>query len=127
MMLFCLPDDHSNMQEDIQMLSKKFTAFLASPGKKSQKNILLARECIQECNSAFIVTKDTLRISIENLGPNINSNSDDYSEVLSADGKTIYLPQEENSRNRVNVILIQNLMKTSSFQGSTMVPGYRQL
>jgi outer membrane protein OmpA-like peptidoglycan-associated protein len=69
---------------------EKFTAYLASPGKKSQKNILSARECIQECNSALIVTKDTLRISVENLGPNINSNSDDYSEVLSADGKTIY-------------------------------------
>ncbi len=69
---------------------EKFTAFLAGPGKKSQKNILLARECIQECNSALIVSKDSLRISIENLGPNINSNSDDYSEVLSADGKTIY-------------------------------------
>ena len=69
---------------------EKFTAYLASPGKKSKKNILLARECIQECSSALIVTKDTLRISIENIGPNINSNSDEYSEVLSADGKTIY-------------------------------------
>jgi outer membrane protein OmpA-like peptidoglycan-associated protein/tetratricopeptide (TPR) repeat protein len=68
----------------------EFTGYLASTGKKSQKNILLARECIQECNSALIVTKDTLRISIDNIGPNINSNSDDYSEVLTADGKTIY-------------------------------------
>jgi len=69
---------------------EKFTGYLSLPGKKSQKNILLARECIQECNSALIVTKDTLRISIENLGPNINSSSDDYSEVFTADGKTIY-------------------------------------
>ncbi|MGC1391874.1 MAG: OmpA family protein [Bacteroidales bacterium] len=69
---------------------EKFTGYLASPGKKSQKNTLLARESIQECNSALLVTKDTLRISINNLGPNINSNSDDYSEVLTSDGKTIY-------------------------------------
>lgn len=68
----------------------RFTGYLTSPGKKSQKNTLLARECIQECNSALIVTKDTLRISIDNIGPNINSNSDDYSEVLTSDGKTIY-------------------------------------
>jgi outer membrane protein OmpA-like peptidoglycan-associated protein/tetratricopeptide (TPR) repeat protein len=69
---------------------ERFTGYLASPGKKSQKNTFLARECIQECNSALIVTKDTLRISIDNIGPNINSNSDDYSEVFTADGKTIY-------------------------------------
>jgi outer membrane protein OmpA-like peptidoglycan-associated protein len=68
----------------------KFTAYLSSPGKKNQKNILLARKCIQECNSALVITKDTLRISINNLGANINSNSDDYSEVLTKDGQTIY-------------------------------------
>ena len=69
---------------------EKFTGYLASPGKKNQKNTLLARKCIQECNSALIITKDTLKISIENLGSNINSNSDDYSEVLTTDGRTIY-------------------------------------
>jgi outer membrane protein OmpA-like peptidoglycan-associated protein/tetratricopeptide (TPR) repeat protein len=69
---------------------EKFTSYLSSPLKKSQKNILLARECIQECNSAVIVTKDTLRISIENTGPNINSDADDYSEVFTTDGKTMY-------------------------------------
>ena len=69
---------------------EKFTSYLSSPLKKSQKNILLARECIQECNSAVIVTKDTLRILIENTGPNINSDADDYSEVLTTDGKTMY-------------------------------------
>jgi outer membrane protein OmpA-like peptidoglycan-associated protein/tetratricopeptide (TPR) repeat protein len=69
---------------------EKFTSYLSSPLKKSQKSILLARECIQECNSAVIVTKDTLRISIENTGPNINSDADDYSEVFTTDGKTMY-------------------------------------
>jgi tetratricopeptide (TPR) repeat protein len=57
----------------------KLTEYLNSSVKKSQKNILLARVCIEECNSALIVTKDTLRISIENIGPNINSDADDYS------------------------------------------------
>jgi outer membrane protein OmpA-like peptidoglycan-associated protein/tetratricopeptide (TPR) repeat protein len=69
---------------------EKFTSYLSSPSKKSQKNILLARKCIQECNSAIIVTKDTLRISIENVGSNINSDADDYSEVFTSDGKTMY-------------------------------------
>lgn len=67
----------------------KLTAYL-STGKKKQKNILLARQYIQECNSAIEVTRDTLRIAIENMGPNINSDADDYSEVLSTDAKTMY-------------------------------------
>ena len=60
------------------------------PGKKPEKNMLLARKYIVECNSALVITKDTMRISIENLGPNINSTSDDYSEILTSNGKTIY-------------------------------------
>jgi flagellar motor protein MotB len=69
---------------------EKYTGYLASSVKKSQKNTLLAREWIQECNSALIVTKDTLRVAIDNLGPNINSISDDYSEVITTDGQTLY-------------------------------------
>jgi outer membrane protein OmpA-like peptidoglycan-associated protein len=69
---------------------EKFTAYLSLPGKKAPKNILLARKYIQECNSALIITKDTLRISIENTGPNINSGADDYSEIFTSDGKTMY-------------------------------------
>ena len=69
---------------------EKFTAYLGAPGKKPKKNVLSARQHIQECNSAMIITKDTLNISIENLGPNINSDADDYSEILTLDGKTMY-------------------------------------
>ena len=82
----------------------KFTAYLSSPVKKSQKNTLLAREYIHECTSAIVVTKDTLRISIDNLGPNINSDADDYSEVVTNDGKIMYfasrrqIPKSGNRR-----------------------------
>jgi outer membrane protein OmpA-like peptidoglycan-associated protein/tetratricopeptide (TPR) repeat protein len=69
---------------------EKYTAYLGSSVKKSQKSTLMARKYIDECNSALILTKDTIRISIDNAGPNINSGSDDYSEIFSADGKTIY-------------------------------------
>jgi len=68
----------------------KYTAYLSSPDKKSQKNILLARKYIQECNSAIDITKDTLRVAIENLGPSVNSADDDYSEILTRDGHTMY-------------------------------------
>ena len=70
---------------------EKLTGYLSLAGRKSQKNnIQLARKYIEECSSAVLLTKDTLRVAIENLGPNINSNSDDYSEVLTNDAKTIY-------------------------------------
>jgi len=69
---------------------EKFNNYLTSPGKQPEEEVALAKKCIAECNSALILTKDTLRISIDNLGTNVNSNSDDYSEVLTADGKTMY-------------------------------------
>jgi len=95
---------NQNVAEDILLLTGKalqyagrfpeaierFTGYLNSAEKKSKKNILLARKYIDECYSAIIVTNDTLRVSIENAGPNINSIADDYSEVLTADGKTMY-------------------------------------
>lgn len=68
----------------------KLTAYLNSGSKKSKKNTLLAREYINECSSGLIITKDTLRISITNAGQNINSPDDDYSEVLTSDGNTMY-------------------------------------
>jgi outer membrane protein OmpA-like peptidoglycan-associated protein len=69
---------------------EKFTGYLSTSDKKPEKNILLARRYIQECNSAILVTRDTLRIAIDNLGPDINSDADDYSEILTGDGKTMY-------------------------------------
>jgi outer membrane protein OmpA-like peptidoglycan-associated protein/tetratricopeptide (TPR) repeat protein len=97
-------DLKKNVAEDVLLLTgkslqyagrfqeaiNKLTEYLSEPGKKKQKNILMARQYIQECNSAILVTRDTLRIAIENMGPNINSDADDYSEVLTADAKTMY-------------------------------------
>lgn len=68
----------------------KFNDYLVSHVEKSKENILMAKRCIEECYSALKVLKDTSRIEIRNLGANINSNSDEYSEIISADGKTLY-------------------------------------
>lgn len=95
---------NKNVAEDVMLLTgralqysgkfpeavEKYTAYLSSSAKKSKENIQRAREWIGECNSAVILTKDTLRISVENFGANINSDADDYSEVFSSDGKTMY-------------------------------------
>jgi len=69
---------------------EKYNEFLISPVKKSKEEISLTNKCIEECRYALIVTKDTLRIAINNVGSNINSNADDYAELFSADGKTMY-------------------------------------
>jgi outer membrane protein OmpA-like peptidoglycan-associated protein/tetratricopeptide (TPR) repeat protein len=69
---------------------EKYNGYLLSQGKKSASNISLAKRSIEECNSALIVTKDTLRIKIDNAGANINSNTDDYSEIITTDGNTMF-------------------------------------
>lgn len=94
----------NTVSEDVLMLSgrslqyagkyadaiTKFTAYLNSEGKHSKKNILFTRQCLQECSSAMLLVKDTLGITIENAGAEINSEADDYSEVLTSDMKTMY-------------------------------------
>jgi outer membrane protein OmpA-like peptidoglycan-associated protein/tetratricopeptide (TPR) repeat protein len=69
---------------------EKLNSYLTSNVRKSKEDISTAKRCIEECNAAFIVTKDTLRIAVINMGTAINSSSDEYSEIVSADGKTIY-------------------------------------
>jgi outer membrane protein OmpA-like peptidoglycan-associated protein/tetratricopeptide (TPR) repeat protein len=69
---------------------EKYNSYLSSKVKKSAANISAAKKSIEECNSAMIVTKDTLKIRIDNIGANINSNTDDYSEIFTKDGKTMY-------------------------------------
>ena len=68
----------------------KLNSYLTSPEKKSQRNIILAKKCIDESTSALAVTKDTLRVDISNIGGNINSSADDYSEVLTSDGLKMF-------------------------------------
>jgi outer membrane protein OmpA-like peptidoglycan-associated protein/tetratricopeptide (TPR) repeat protein len=68
---------------------EKLNRFLATTERKSKENIALAKKSIEECNSALAVTKDTLRLEITNIGGNINSSADDYSEVLISGGKSI--------------------------------------
>ena len=67
-----------------------FKNYLSSGLKKSDKNALFAKKCIEDCNSALAIIKDTLGIGIKNLGDKINSSADDYSEVISEDGEKLY-------------------------------------
>jgi tetratricopeptide (TPR) repeat protein len=73
-------------QEAIEMFEK----FLSLKTKKDSEEIVKIKKCIDECNFAMAITQDTLQITIDNIGGSVNSGSDDYSEILSPDGKTMY-------------------------------------
>lgn len=69
---------------------EKLNNYLTSPVKKSEVNKRLAKKWIEECNSGLKIGKDTFRIEIKNMGGNINSGADEYSEVLTPDGKKMF-------------------------------------
>ena len=94
----------SNVAEDILLLTghslqytgkfseaiEVFNKYLESNNRKSDQNMLMAKKYIEECNSAFKITSDTLRVDIVNAGVNINSTADDYSEIVTKDGKSMF-------------------------------------
>lgn len=75
-----------------------FNDFISSAGKKSSENVKAAQKYIEECNSALSVTKDIINVSIENAGAGINSSDDEYSEVISPDGRTIYFASRRQQK-----------------------------
>ena len=81
---------------------EKLTGYLKSTVKKSDSNVILAKRFIEECNSALIITQDTLQIEITNIGANINSESDDFSPVITYDGSTIYFASKRKIKNSTN-------------------------
>ena len=69
---------------------ENYNLYLDSGIKKPKEGIAAAKKYIEECASALEIIKDTLGLDLRNAGSEINSNSDDYSALLSADGETIY-------------------------------------
>ena len=77
----------------------KFDGYLNEKGKKSKENIAIAKKWMMECNNALVVTRDTLGIDIKNLGEGINSIFDDYSEIISDDGRSFFFAsRRENEK-----------------------------
>ncbi len=69
---------------------EKINMWLATPLKKNLADINFAKRLVAECQNGVLITRDTIRVEITNMGGNINSDADDYSEVLSADGKKMF-------------------------------------
>ena len=69
---------------------EKYQSYINSHLNKPGPDVDMAKKHIEECNYALLITADTLRINIENAGQIINSVSDDYSAIVSADGETMF-------------------------------------
>ncbi|MCU0472282.1 MAG: OmpA family protein [Bacteroidales bacterium] len=81
----------------------KLNGYLNTSVKKPKENIISAKKYLEECGSALEVTKDTLRVGFRNMGSNINSNSDEYAELFSADRKTMFFAsRRELSKSSTN-------------------------
>jgi tetratricopeptide (TPR) repeat protein len=70
--------------------AEKINEWLSSDVKKTPEETAKAKRYLSECKSAETLMKDTLAIEINNMGAQINSSSDEYSEVLSSSGEKIY-------------------------------------
>jgi outer membrane protein OmpA-like peptidoglycan-associated protein len=78
---------------------EKYNRFLGSSAKIKPEIRDMAKKYIEECNSALLITGDTARVTITNMGSGINSNADEYSELVTADGKTMYFASRREVSN----------------------------
>jgi tetratricopeptide (TPR) repeat protein len=104
--------------EAIDMYGK----FLSLQVKKSDSEIAKINKYIDECNSAITITRDTLKITIKNLGGTINSYSDDYSEILTPGGKVMYFASrrelEKSGKRNTDTKFDENIFFSSLKSGS---------
>ena len=70
--------------------------------KKPEENVIVTNKFIEECNSALVLTKDTLRLILANAGTNINSEADDYAPVLRSDGQQMFFASRKQLFSRVH-------------------------
>lgn len=79
---------------------EKLKAWLATESKKTSSAIAFANRLLEECKSGLVIRKDTVRLKIENPGGTINSDADDYSPVLSPDGKRMYFASRRSLKSK---------------------------
>jgi hypothetical protein len=101
---------------------EKYDSYLSSSNTKANENIMRVKRFIEECRSALEITKNPLRIEIVNLGANINSISDDYSEILTPDGKYMYYASrrglEKSGKPNEDTKFDENILISSADSGS---------
>lgn len=112
----------------------KLKAYLEDPYPKSRQNIAFANRLIEECSNVLILTRDTVRVEIKNLGGNVNSNADDYSPVLTSDAKKMFFasrrPRKDKQVSKYrDTKFDENIYVTEYNDGkwSVAVPGAKNL
>jgi outer membrane protein OmpA-like peptidoglycan-associated protein len=69
---------------------EKINVWLDSEIKKKESKVQFAKKLLEECSAAKKISSDTILLKIENLGVNFNSDADDYSPAISADGQKLF-------------------------------------
>lgn len=109
--------------------AEKLSEYIKSPGKKDKETVESATRLVEECRAAAEIVKDTLKVEIKSLDLGINTAADEYAEVLSADGSTMYFATRRPMSNSSKYddqkydenILFSNLVNNS--WGMTRSPG----
>jgi len=91
------PDIHLRLGEAYQVVYKfdeaveEFTKYKneLSPADLDKNKALIAKR-IEECKQAKTMMVDSVRVFIDNLGPNINTKFNEYSPVITTDESVIY-------------------------------------
>jgi len=94
-----------HMNYDFDNAIKEYKLFLASTPKRKLKTITVNIDrCMQECeNGKDLITKP-VRVVVQNLGKNINSEYDDYASVFDSKEETMYFTTRRLTRknNKLN-------------------------
>jgi outer membrane protein OmpA-like peptidoglycan-associated protein len=63
----------------------EYQAYITSLGGKHKEEAVKAQKRIDECRTGIELSKNPVRVFIDNVGPEINSSYSDYSPVITAD------------------------------------------
>jgi outer membrane protein OmpA-like peptidoglycan-associated protein/tetratricopeptide (TPR) repeat protein len=87
------------MNYDFDNAIKEYEAFrlAISPRKLRKKNINLD-QLIEDCRTGKLLASHPVRVVIQDMGKNVNSEYDDYYPVLDSKGETMYFTSRRSSK-----------------------------
>jgi len=74
-----------HLNSDWETAKTEYNIYLKSDVKKSEKQIADTKKKIEECNNGEELVKHPIPVTIENLGPNINTEYPEYGVLVNAD------------------------------------------
>lgn len=116
-----------------QASKKKNSAKKQDEIARLDKEIQYARLAIQQCNNGRVLTKDSVKIIVSNLGPNINTKYPDYSAIVTPDDSTIYFTSRRSTVTGGQIpsgepyyyedIFFSKRMSDGQWDGAQILPG----